>query len=80
MGVVCRKVLIEQFCDFVTSSSYDEILGFKASAAVSNPSLIGNVRAEEGLVQLVSDYFDLQISSQIGLLSTHSTVVCSASQ
>ena len=76
LGVVLnRKGLIEQFHDFLASCSYDEVLRFKASAAaaaVSNASLRGHVHAEDSLVQLVSDNFDAQISSQNGLLSTHS--------
>ncbi|XP_078661436.1 uncharacterized protein LOC144905583 [Branchiostoma floridae x Branchiostoma belcheri] len=70
-----RKGLIEQFHEFLASCSYDEVLRFKASAAaaaVSNASLRGHVHAENSLVQLVSDNFDAQISSQNGLLSTHS--------
>jgi len=75
LGVVLnKKGLIEQFHNFLASCSYDEVLRLKASAAVavSSASLIGNVRAEESLVQLVSDNFDAQMSSQNGLLSTHS--------
>jgi len=76
LGVVLnRKGLIEQFYDFLASCSYDAVLRFKASAAaavVSNASLRGHVHAEDSLVQLVSDNFDAQISSQNGLLSAHS--------
>lgn len=76
LGVVLnRKGLIEQFYDFLVSCSYDEVLRFKtsaAAAAVNNASLRGHVHAEDGLVQFVSDNFDAQISSQNGLLSTHS--------
>ena len=76
LGVVLnRKGLIEQFYDFLASCSYDEVLRFKASAAaaaVNIASLRGHANAEDGLVQLVSDNFDAQISSQNGLLSTHS--------
>jgi len=76
LGVVLnRKGLIEQFYDFLASCSYDEVLRLKASAAaaaVSNASLRGHVHAEDSLVQPVSDNLDAQISSQNGLLSTHS--------
>lgn len=76
LGVVLnRKGLIEQFYDFLVSCSYDEVLRFKtsaAAAAVNSASLREHVHAKDGLVQLVSDNFDAQISSQNGLLSTHS--------
>ena len=70
-----KKGFIEQFYDLLVSCSYNEVLRFKASAAaaaVSNASLKGHVNAADSLVQLVSDNFDAQISTQNGLLSTHS--------
>ena len=67
--------MIEQLYRFLVFCSYDEGLGFKpsaAAAAISNASLRGNAHAKDSIVQLVSDNFDAQISSQNGLLSTHS--------
>jgi hypothetical protein len=76
LGVVLnRKGLIQQFSDFLASCSYDEVRRFKASTAaavVNNASFRGHAHAEDGLVQLVYDNFDAHISSQNGLLSTHS--------
>ena len=76
LGVVLnRKGLIEQFYEFLVSCSYDEVLRFKASAAsaaVSNASLRGHCHDGYSLIQFVADNFDAHISSQNGLLSTHS--------
>ena len=55
--------------------SYDEILQFKKSAAVSSAKDLaeqGMSDAKHGLVQVVSDNFDTDISSPNGKASTHS--------
>ena len=54
---------------------YDEVLHFKKSAAVAalkDSSVHGISKAENGLVQIVVDSFDDDISSPNGKLSTHS--------
>ena len=61
--------------DFGVTCTYDELLRFKKSAAVvasKNTKYTAISRAEDGLVQIVADNFDADISSQNGKLSTHS--------
>ena len=55
--------------------NYDEVQRFKASAAkaaVDLASQRGVTDAAGGLIQVVADNFDANISSQNGLISTHS--------
>ena len=76
LGVlVSRKTLIETMFDFRVTCSYDEVQRFKASAAkaaVDRASQRGVADAAGGLIQVVADNFDANISSQNGLVSTHS--------
>ena len=60
------------------TGSYDEILRFKRSAAkvaTIDVTLTGICNADSGLVQVVVDNFDADISSQNGKLATHSLAV-----
>ena len=79
LGVVIReKSLIELLYDFGVTSSYDEILRFKASAAHAASQsweLRGISNSDLGLVQTVADNFDANISSQNGIQSTHALVI-----
>ena len=77
-GIKTReKACIQNLYDFGVTCSYDEVLRFKTSAAVStvaeeqNPSLRPITDANEGLIQAVADNFDANVSSQNGLKSTH---------
>ena len=77
LGVLLRdsKDLISHFHDYHVTCSYDEILRFKKSAAVSaadDPSQQGISDAKSGLVQIVVDNFDAEIASPNGKASTHS--------
>ena len=59
---------------FCITCSYYEVLRFKKSAAVaavSNSTLQG-ISINNGLIQMVVDNFDADISSQNGKISTHS--------
>ncbi len=77
LGVLIRnsKELVKQMYGFGVTCSYDEVLRFKKSAAVDaarDAELTGIAHAEAGLVQVVGDNFDAEISSQNGKQSTHS--------
>ncbi|KAL8613649.1 hypothetical protein ACOMHN_029741 [Nucella lapillus] len=68
-----RKV-IEQLHDFGVTSSYDEYRRFRISAATAMASVprgLAQFDSSHGLVQVVADNFDTQISSQNGHKSTH---------
>ncbi|KAL8588411.1 hypothetical protein ACOMHN_029580 [Nucella lapillus] len=68
-----RKV-IEQLHDFGVTSSYDELRRFRISAATAMASVprgLAQFHSSHGLVQVVADNFDTQISSQNGHKSTH---------
>ena len=72
------KNIITTMQSFGVTCSYDEVLRFKRSAAKSatmEQSYHGISDASEGLVQVVVDNFDAEISSQNGKLSTHSLAV-----
>ena len=61
--------------DYRVTCSYDELLRFKKSAAVTastDPSKQGISDARQGLIQVVADNFDCDICSPNGKLSTHS--------
>ena len=80
LGVLMRnsKALISQLNAFGVTCSYDEILRFKKSAAVAATSaneLQGISNSKDGLIQVVVDNFDADISSPNGKLSTHSLAV-----
>ncbi len=77
LGILVRdsKAVVNQFHDFQVTCSYDEVLRFKKSAAVAQtkkPGLGGIRDNRAGLIQVVADNFDADISSQNGKLSTHS--------
>ena len=72
------KNIITTMQSFGVTCSYDEVLRFKrsaAKAATMERSYHGISDASEGLVQIVADNFDAEISSQNGKLSTHSLAV-----
>jgi len=75
LGIVLNtRSLIEQFYNFHVTCSYDEVLRFKASAAAvacQDIELLGLSANKNGLIQVLSDNFDANISSQNGLISTH---------
>ena len=55
-------------------ASYDEMLRLKASAAraaAQDKDLTGISSSQQGLVQIVADNFDAQMSSYNELKSTH---------
>ncbi len=75
LGIVARdKSIINTLHDFSVTSSYDEILRFKSSAASHTANINktqGLFNAENGLIQAVIDNYDANISSLNGLKSTH---------
>lgn len=77
LGVLLRdlKSIINQMYDYSVTCSYSEVLRFKKSAAATataDPKLQGIHSADHGLVQIVADCFNADISCPNGKLSTHS--------
>ena len=77
IGISVRdsKDLVNQLNAFRVSCTYDELRRFKKSAAVaatSETKLQGISDCKDGLIQVVIDNFDADISSQNGKRSTHS--------
>ena len=81
LGTLIRgKELIQQLHKFGVACSYDEVLRFRKSAAtaskqVGSRGLVNTSQNGAGLVQVVVDNFDANISSQNGLRSTHALSV-----
>ena len=75
LGVVIRdRSHIDILNKLGITCTYDELLHFKFSAAHAAAKRIKNMGltdASRGLVQVVADNFDANISSQNGLQSTH---------
>jgi len=75
LGIVAReKHIISLLHDFSVACSYDEVLRFKSSAAhnaIRQSNTKGIFNSKDGLVQVVVDNYDANISSQNGLKSTH---------
>ena len=64
--------------EYGVTCTYDELMRFKkfvAVAAAKNAEMTAISKAENGLVQIVVDNFDVDIESQNGNLSTHSLAV-----
>ena len=59
--------------DYLVCCSYDELLRFKRSSAVAKYTQMCCQRQNpvEGLVQVIVDNFDAELSSPNGLVSTH---------
>ena len=69
-----KKSLVQQFHDLDICCSRDELLQFKASAAVaaSNKAQLTGIQSSDmGLVQAIADNFDVNITLPNGLKSTH---------
>ena len=69
-----QRKLVDQFHNFGVTSSYNELRLLKISSASSManaPRRLGLFDSINGLVQVVADNFDTQISSQNGQKSTH---------
>lgn len=69
------KELLTHMYDYRVTCSYDEILRFKKSAALAAAHDLteqGISDVQQGLVQVVSDNFDTDISTPNGKTSTHS--------
>ena len=75
LGILLReKKLIEHFYCYNVCCSYDEVRRFKLSAAVAckDSQTMGVLSDHKnGLVQVIADNFDANISSQNGLKQTH---------
>ena len=77
LGVMVRdsKGLVSQLSSICVTCTYDELQRFKKSAAVAaseSTNKQGISDCKSGLVQVVIDNFDADISSQNGKISTHS--------
>ena len=77
LGVLQRnsKAIVNNMYDYRVTCSYDKLLHFKKSAAVAadvDPNQQGITDARQGLIQVVADNFDCDISSPNGNLFTHS--------
>ena len=75
LGVLLNQKckLVDQFHDFGVTSSYNELRRFKISCAstMANSPRLGLFDSKKGLVQVVADNYDTEISSQNGQKSTH---------
>ena len=77
LGVLLKdKEMIQHMHKFGIVCSYDEVRRFRKSAAkastrITNRGLVHMSEKEAGLIQVVVDHFDCNISSQNGLKSTH---------
>ena len=80
IGILLRdsKTVISHMYDYRVTCSYGEVLRFKSSSAVAastNPANQGISDSKDGLIQIVADNFDSDISSLNGKLSTHSIIM-----
>lgn len=69
-----QRNVIDHFQSFKVTSSYNELRRFRISAAAAvakDDKGISQSDSNNGLVQVVADNFDTQISSQNGQKSTH---------
>ena len=70
-----KKKIIKHMHDYLVCCSYDELLRFKRSSAVAKYTQMCCQRQNpihvEGLVQVIVDNFDADLSSPNGLVSTH---------
>ena len=69
-----HKSFLNLFSDYGVTCNYSELRRFRASAAVATANLEkqGLIRSSiSGLIQVEADNFDVNISSQNGLNSTH---------
>ena len=70
-----QKSVVNLFSDYGVTCNYSELRRFRGSAAVATADIHkqdGLVRSSNtGLIQVVADNFDVNISSQNGLRSTH---------
>ena len=70
-----KKKIIKHVHDYLVCCSYDELLRFKRSSAVAKYTQMCCQRQNpihvEGLVQVIVDNFDAELSSLNGLVSTH---------
>ena len=77
LGILLResKSIPNHMHDYSVKCSYDEVLRFKKSVTVAasiDPKLQGIYSVDHGLVQIVADNFDAEISCPNGKVSTHS--------
>lgn len=68
-----KRMLVDQFHDFGVTSSYNELRRFKilCASSMANSPRLGLFDSINGLIQVVADNFDTEISSQNGQKSTH---------
>ena len=75
LGVLLRTPsVIDPRVDFKVCAPYHEVIRFKASAAAAtakNSSAEGLFSENDGLIQFMSDNFDVNIHSPNGLQTTH---------
>ena len=70
-----KKKIVKHMYDYRVCCSYDELLRFKRSSAVAKYNQICSAHQHpvrvEGLVQVIVDNFDANLSSPNGMVSTH---------
>ena len=76
LGILTRdsKKVVDKLYDYRVTCSYDEVVRFKKSAArasYADTRLQGISDSSNGLIQIIADNFDADISSPNGKLSTH---------
>ena len=69
------RKLIERLHEYGITSTYQEFWRFKVSAAASSENNDKEVRARDGLIQIVEDNFDAYIHSQKWLKETHNMAI-----
>ena len=83
LGVLVRdKALISILSKFLITCNYDELLRFRTSVAKDAATKYNNngsvFDALDGLIQIVIDNFDAEVSSQNGLAMVHklAMIIC----
>ena len=85
LGILTRdsKKIVDKLNDYKVTSSYDEVARFKKAAALAaftDTCVQGITDARTGLIQIIFDNFDADISSTNGKLSTHALAMIAISQ
>ena len=67
-----EKKLIQHLYEYGITSSYDEVLRFKVSAAYASRNQQHHLDSSNGLIQGITDNFDTNLCTPNGLKQTHS--------
>ena len=85
LGILSRdsKKNVNKLNDYKVTSTYDEVVRFKKSTAIAactDTCVQGITDARTGLIQIIFDNFDADISSTNGKLLTHALAMIAISQ